>query len=560
MSGKNRLNRRQFLIAGSHLVAGSVLASCAPKTATPKAEAVPTEAPAAAGAPTATQASVEDVVNDKMNQNLEELTRLSQEKVNLTGYSSPLYVAVDVKSFNDQIFDKKMEELTNVHIGWQTAADWGDAPLELLMASGQLPDVVAGYGLTTFARYGQKGALEPLNQHIEDNVYLKGWLEKKPKIRALITAPDGNIYTFPRILEDAQSVFGGFIIRQDWLDEIGMAIPETIEEYHTVLTELKKKDSKRFPLSGYANSLNYLIWQWGVGSRGPNCTTDFYHEGAKVGYGPVQPAYKEALVFLNQLWKEELIDPEFMNLGTDPAMYYQRWTDGIVGVGYSWADDIVSTQKVDKNINVVGMRPPAGPYGHRETLSNHMEVDPTMGSSIAKSTKNAETAAKYMDLYYSDSGATLMNWGLYGDHYTEKDGEKFFTDKVLKDEKLGAAEYMWNWVSPYWIGAMVCLSEPYLKLYSGNAGDALKLWSQAPWETIKFPPVMLSDDENNRVQQVMTDINTLLDENVAAFITGTKNLESDFDGMVDTLDGMGIGEITSIYQTAYDRFLANMAS
>ena len=42
-------------------------------------------------------------------------------------------------------------------------------------------------------------------------------------------------------------VVQGGIIRKDWLDELGLAVPETLDEWHTVLTAFKEKKGAEAP-------------------------------------------------------------------------------------------------------------------------------------------------------------------------------------------------------------------------------------------------------------------------------------------------------------------------
>lgn len=59
----------------------------------------------------------------------------------------------------------------------------------------------------------------------------------------------GNYYMFngyPAADHDKEadlerSAICGFVLRKDWLDELGLEAPETIDEWHNVLTELKQK-------------------------------------------------------------------------------------------------------------------------------------------------------------------------------------------------------------------------------------------------------------------------------------------------------------------------------
>jgi putative aldouronate transport system substrate-binding protein len=85
--------------------------------------------------------------------------------------------------------------------------------------------------------------------------------------------------------------------------------------------------------------------------------------------------------------------------------------------------------------------------------------------------------------------------------------------------------------------------------------NAWQVWAAEPWQTIQFPPVYLTEDEEAIVKPIMNDVNTLVDENVNGFITGAKNLTGDYDDMVAMIKSRGIDEATKVYQAAFDRYL-----
>lgn len=569
MQGK--LTRRHLLKLGL-VAAGSVaLAACAPKpTPTPEVKAAPTTAPTAKPAeptkappttaptavPTAKPTAGPAPTQDVSNKNLEQIKRLSDKRIVLKGWAPQLYNPVaDIKSWSDQLFFKKMAELTNVEIQWTHASpDPGVDALAVLMASGDLPDfIVMSPG--NAGVYGMQGALEPLNDWINTSCpYFGTFAKKNREILGSLTAPDGKIYAFPRTWEDRiVGVFAGFIMRLDWLQEVGMKMPETTDQFYEALKAFKQKDPKRYP---YTWDPRGLIWQWGVGAAGPNNGTWFYRDGDAIKFGPIEPHFQEAIAYLNKLWKEGLLDPEYEQTMSQPDFLQQRMTTGIsgcmLGYGSTHLNPYIKTLGPGK---IGAMLPPKGPYGDSYMLSNHGVIDAGQGGSIAKTSKYKEILAQYIDLYYSDSGVALMNWGVYGDTYIEENGVRKYTDKVIKNPNLSKGEYMWNYVSPNWMGPML------MDVASAKAGRdpeawaAIELWAKSS-DKIKLPILYFTKDEQAAIKAKMTDINTLIAETVTQLIKGTKSLDKDYPAFVNQVLGMGIRDVLKIYQTSYERFLA----
>ena len=176
------------------------------------------------------------------------------------------------------------------------------------------------------------------------------------------------------------------------------------------------------------------------------------------------------------------------------------------------------------------------------------------GAAISAKSKNKELAARYFDLYYSDSGATLFAWGVYGDTYTETDGKRAYTDKVMKHSTLTSVQYLWNYVSPLTIGPGVRPAEAVVAMRGGVAELALKSWGQMDYDLL-LPVLSLSDEEQAAVQESMPDIKTLTAEVTTGIITGQKSFD-DLKNAVETFKSRGVDKALKAYQTGFDRWLA----
>src|SRR5699024_6042142 len=97
-------------------------------------------------------------------------------------------------------------------------------------------------------------------------------LDENPVIKDAITMPDGNIYSFPLISDPefaSHRIQARPFINEKWLDELGIDMPQTTEEFHDFLTAVKE-DLGKTPFGGpYTNTLTeYLKGSFGVANRG----------------------------------------------------------------------------------------------------------------------------------------------------------------------------------------------------------------------------------------------------------------------------------------------------
>jgi len=469
-----------------------------------------------------------------------------------------------VTSYNDQIVWKEIAKRTNVTVKWETTAAPGSedykAQLGLIMASGKLPDLIGHIDPVLADQYGRQGALQPLEDLIKSNApNLQKLLDSNPAVKGQITAPDGHIYFFPRLLLDPRTqTFAGFMLRGDWLEKVGMKAPDTTDELYQVLKAFKEKDPNgngKADEIPFTDNPNPIIWAFGVGSRGPNSTDDFFIEDGKIKYGPTDPRYKDALQYLNKLYSEGLLDPEYEGMKAD--VRDSRVMQEVSGFMYgSYAGYLTKYNKMlkgaNKNPGFVAMVPPKGPTGERNIIGKHNEIDPGRGTAITSTTKNAAQITKLMDYFYSKEGALLLYFGIEGDTYTMKDGVPTYTDKVANDPKLDVLSYLNTYVGYVsgWPSSM--MPEHYLATLSdeGRQGNALSVPNAGKK---KVPALHFTPEELGEVQSLQRDINTYVDENMNAFIRGKKPF-SDYDAFQQGLKKIGSDRLTQLYSQAYERY------
>lgn len=96
----------------------------------------------------------------------------------------------------------------------------------------------------------------PLNDLIDKSApNLKKLLQQDKELDKMIKTDNGTYYAFPMIRPDNGLVFRGPMIRKDWLDELNLQVPTTIDEWYTVLKAFKEKkgQQRRFQLSTAMN-------------------------------------------------------------------------------------------------------------------------------------------------------------------------------------------------------------------------------------------------------------------------------------------------------------------
>lgn len=163
--------------------------------------------------------------------------------------------------------------------------------LNLVMMETELPDVIMEIPVTDVLKYGETGVILPLNDYIENSMpNLKAEMDKRDGVEKALTYSDGNIYYLP-MLDETPSGNIPYIVRTDWLDQLGLERPVTIEDWENYWSLVKTTDlngngkNDEIPFSAYEiERLRNFCTAWGV-------LDDFYTDptdGGKVHYGPIE--------------------------------------------------------------------------------------------------------------------------------------------------------------------------------------------------------------------------------------------------------------------------------
>ena len=166
------------------------------------------------------------------------------KEITVTGYLSPS-VKKSAEGKGDTDFAKALAEATGVTAEWTHDNGNTDEWFNMMFAEGKYTDVIM-YEFDSKYPGGLSAANEDgiairLNDIIDEYMpNFKAWMEANPALVARLVDEDGNIYGIPQITEPGATTSSGIIIRQDWLDALGLPMPTTIDEWHDTLVAMKE--------------------------------------------------------------------------------------------------------------------------------------------------------------------------------------------------------------------------------------------------------------------------------------------------------------------------------
>lgn len=228
-----------------------------------------------------------------------------------------------------------------------------DTKLRLaLTGSEELPDVFPVYGTQMIADMIESGRVKDITEDIEKYMpeRLKGIYDKFPQTYYPMTK-DGKIYGIacaPRLTEGQVMV-----IRQDWLDKLGLKAPANMDEFETVIKAFTEEDPDG---NGQKDTYGFTYAGDGIYNTGwvadpvslfsANSGTHFpgswqEDENGELVYGSIDEGTKETLARMAQWHANGWIFQEAAATGAWDAM--TQFTEGRAGIfiGRPWAIDSV---------------------------------------------------------------------------------------------------------------------------------------------------------------------------------------------------------------------------
>ena len=436
----------------------------------------------------------------------------------------------------------------------------------LMVASNDLSDIISN--ATTLYTNGGEAAVadEILIDHLP---YLTE--ELTPQICKLMEAyPDavpealtesGWLAGMPQLsMQTETTQTFGPMIRKDWLDELGLDVPETYDELHDVLKAFKeKKGADAALVLNYAATgiNNGLVQGYGINGLVADAAMSepYYQVDDTVMYGPIQPEFKEYLTMVHDWYEEGLIWQDFMSF-TD---FQNPPTDVILadrtGVFYGEVTYIATLEDASttEGFELVAIPDFVQKSGDTIPFKEERAYAASTPWSISTQCECPELLMQWCNYMYTDEGALLCNYGLEGESFEyDENHVPVFTDLVLNNPDMSTTVALF----------MYCLDRgPFYRDetreqsgYTQAQKDASSIWQSNLSVGRGIGSTALNTEESSEVNQFYGDIKTYIEQSVLEFIIGNRDL-TEFDAFVDHIEGMGIDEVTACYQAAYERYL-----
>ena len=475
-------------------------------------------------------------------------------------------IATLVSDLNGTPLYTELERRTGITVEWVHPPAGGDAEFfNLMVAADDLPDAIYRNWATGYPGGPQKALddriIIPLNDVIERSApNFAALMDRNPDWDRGARTDAGTQYMFPFIRgHGSLLVFFGPALRADWLEELNLEVPVTLDDWENVLTAMRAKTGGLGPLtmtsltSGGRNVNTGPGWVSAFGLR-----MGFFRDNNVVKYGQYEPAYRDFLELFNRWYTNGLLDAEFIT--NDMAAFNAKVLNDRAGafLGYTGSNIGVylDAKRDDPNFDLVAAPYPVINRGETPFSGQRDFPLPGNGLVITTAARNPELVAEWADYAYGEEGHMLFNFGIEGESYNMIDGFPQYSDIIMNNPDWGVANGLGMYTRAVYSGPIV-QDERYIVQYLGRdqQRDALDKWFRTDAENNIMPPVTPTPEESQRLSAIMTEVSTYANEMFVRFIVGDEPL-ANFDQYRQQLRRMGVEEAIAIQQAALDRFNA----
>ena len=474
------------------------------------------------------------------------------------------YPTTDDTVFNNFIKDKFGIKFVYDRI---PRTDW-ETKTNTYFATGDAPDITIGGKEMNYKSWASAGYLAPIDYTKLPN-WCALWGDDLDKVVSLASSSDGNLYYLPTVRQEKVQMCWDY--RKDVFDKLGLEFPKTTDEFLEVCKKIKEaypdsiiissNGQKKSSLTGFFQA----FWIPELILQTHSCidpkTSEF------IPYAMTSDNAREMYKFVNQLYKEGLLDKEILSIEKDN--FYTRLAQNNAFITYNYVynnETFNNKTNVNGNSgaewtwakNMITAYPEKGTiYKKDPTYSNW---GPAFSAELGDDEERFDAVLKYYDWCASEEGQLFTSYGVEGESYNMVDGQPEVADGWYheKDNPKGkkiSGEY----------GTLTFTFIKHPKLFQelrGNQIDELynAYTSNDNYYYFDEFPMRYTEDEEKQYTDLETALNAKRDEYMARFLMGESdpNSDADWQAYLDDMKKIGLEEFEKLQTTVYERTKAEV--
>lgn len=450
------------------------------------------------------------------------------------------------------------KELTGVgivqpYVEWNSGDNY-QQQLNLKISAGEMPDIFLPVnGMETDLI--KNGALMDLTDilpekapHLWETVPEEVW----NIVKSYDPSGEGKIYGVPNVRSFL--LYSG-LIRQDWLDNLGLNMPTTQEEFVEVLRAFKNNDpngngsADEIPTGGRQDAkwMDQLYAMYGIAMQEGSPDWDIYD--GELTYSAVTQNMKDALAFIRDLYAEGLLDPE--TLLNDKAGWEGKVTSDKVGVCFHWGETATAfaeSMEVATGTKAQWVSLPAiSAPGYEAYYTSKQMIGLELVVRATDDEEKIDAVMKVLDAFGNQELWKDFYYGVEGMHHDVVDGKKELRadDKATQQNKI---------LRPYEsLSTMDFKIDLFEDMKTPDREWAIDQSIQILKDVQQYKKVIAGDGMPGNVYSGYPDIQnkTLYIEYASKIITGEYDIDK-FDEFVEKWYATGGEEVTQAARQWYE--------
>lgn len=318
---------------------------------------------------------------------------------------------------NDNYYFNRICELANIVVTELTVPAYADTKtqFELMMSSGDIPDLVERYDPTSMKQYGEDGAFLPTEDIIRNSSVLS---EQYNDIQIeAMKSSDGVAYIIEA--QPKNDDYSSMWVRMDLLDELELDVPTTLDDWVEAARALKQKYPDSIPFVGRGDIWGYM-WicfaPFGLNNNGIGWYYNF-------NSGKVVNAFEgdnivDAMIFSRQLYDEGLLDPEFLTTNSSDYVDKKMYSNALVhynnfGTLQKYVTSYFNNDQTEVRLIPVNM-PVAEEYEYNLYRSTDVLLGYCFGINAKSDEETLGASVRFLEELYSDEVRELAIYGQEG--------------------------------------------------------------------------------------------------------------------------------------------------
>ncbi len=361
------------------------------------------------------------------------------------GILSITFTGTPIKADDPSV--KALEKLTGykIKLEWILNSSYEDQ-LNTRMAAGNLPALVAITGKTASVISNcRAGAFWDITKYYKSYPNLA---QANPTVMNNISI-DGKFYGIYRARPLGRN---GISYRKDWLSNVGLSEPKTMDELYNMLKAFRTQDpDKNGKVDTYGMTwckffgpLDQIATAFGAPNK-------YAVEGGKIVPAFATKEYMDSMKWMKKLYTEGLINRDYAAMETSNwTKDFQNSKSGVhidvTDQAWRYQKAFIEQLKMPADIVwVMGM--PAGPEGKRVFATSGHAGFVAISKNGAPTEQAMKDALAFLDMTNSKEGQNILNWGVEGINYDlNEKGEATRRPFPTGDPNEGFNQFMTNCV------------------------------------------------------------------------------------------------------------------